>query len=162
MSDPWYNAPELRQAVKDLLINWAWHYSGGQENLGYPDHQPFTTPPLREKPRPPRYLGLDDAVRVEAAFRQSSERWPEEEPKSLRSLASSLRPGAYRMYLRIDFVLMAGYAEHTKAKALGMGRSTYRRRVEEAMFWFWQEFNRLDSVDKKAYYSGNIARDGGK
>lgn len=142
MKNPsWYDNDELRATVKDLLINWAWHYSGGMDQLGYPDHEPFTTPPVREKPRPPRYLGPQEADRVEEVFRRAAERWPEDEPGSLEALARSIRPGAFRLYLRLEFVIFAGQAEHTKAKALKMSRSTYRRRIEDAMFWFWSEYS---------------------
>ena len=138
--ETWDNSPELRHGVKDLLINWAWHYSGGHENLGYPDHQPFSSPPARDRPKPPRYLGQDEADKVESVFRKASERFPEDEPRSLHSLARSLRPGAYRVYLRLEFILMAGSAEQSKAKAMRMSRRTYRRRIDDAMFWFWSEY----------------------
>jgi hypothetical protein len=133
----WDESPELRQSVKALLINWGWHYSGGMPNIGYYDHQPFTTPPHREKPRPPEYLGQREADEVEETLRREAMRHPEDEPKSLAQLARSLRPSAYRMWLWIEFVRFSGLPDEIKAKATRTSRRTYRRRIDDAMFWYW-------------------------
>ena len=66
----WSNSPELRKSVQLLLSDWGRWSQGGWPDLGYPSHEPWTTPP--EEERAARYraaIDVDQAERTEAAVR---------------------------------------------------------------------------------------------
>jgi hypothetical protein len=140
LREKWDNSPELRDGVHRLLVNWAWHYRGAVANLGYPNHQPFTTPPSRTAARPPEYLGHNEAERVERVLREASQEHPEDEPRRLQDLARSLRPSAYRVLIRLEYVLCSDMPAQVKAAKLSVSRRTYKRRLDDAQFWFWQRY----------------------
>ncbi len=121
--EQWDNADETRQAVKRRLINWGWHYRGGGDNLGYPDHQPFTTPPARVQSRPPEYIGQDDADRVEYLITTGAQ-------ASLVGLRNLI-------ILKTEYVT-GHLTQESRAKSRGLSRSTYQRRVADADFWFYR------------------------
>ena len=121
--EQWDNAEEARQAVKRRLINWGWHYRGGMVNLGYPDHQPFTTPPARVQARPPEYIGQDDADRVEYLITTGAQ-------ASLVGLRNLI-------ILKTEYVT-GHLTQESRAKSRGLSRSTYQRRVADADFWFYR------------------------
>lgn len=62
----WQESPELRKSVQILLADWGRAYRGGWPDLGYPDHQPWTTPPQRD-PAPP--YDAEQAHQTEQAIR---------------------------------------------------------------------------------------------
>ena len=121
--DQWDNSPEAQRAIKRRLINWGWHYRGGGDNLGYPDHQPFTTPPHRQTARPPEYIGQDDADAVELLITSAAQ--------------ASLVAMRNAMVLRAEYIL-GHLTQESRAKSRGMTRSTFQRRVADADFWFYK------------------------
>ena len=128
--EQWDNADETRRAVKRRLINWGWHYRGGGVNLGYPDHQPFTTPPARVQARPPEYIGQDDADRVEYLITSGAQ-------ASLVGLRNLI-------ILKTEYV--TGYlTQESRAKSRGLSVRTYLRRVADADFWFYRRSRESDT-----------------
>lgn len=66
----WSNSPETRKAVQILLSEWGRWSKGAWPDLGYPTHEPWTTPP--EEAREAKYLAAidaDQAERTEKAVR---------------------------------------------------------------------------------------------
>lgn len=120
--ETWDNSPELREGVRERLINWGWHFFGGRPNLGYADHTNFATPPDKRPSRPPKYLGLEDAEEVEYIISSASQ--------------ASLSNMRYAIILKTEHV-MAHLPQEVKARIRGMSRSTYQRRISEAEWWFY-------------------------
>lgn len=131
----WDASPELKKSIRAQLINWAWHHMGGLPELGYPDHQPFTTPPDRARARPAEYLGVDDAEKVERIIRTSLNA-PLPEDSSLGDLRRRVYPLFHAQILRYEYVKAQHLPQRGRADKLGLSRSTYLRRVDDAELWF--------------------------
>lgn len=120
--EQWDGTECMRLAVKRRLINWGWHYRGGMDNLGYSDHQPFTTPPRRTSARPPEYIGQDDADKVERLITSAAQ-------AGLVNLRNAI-------ILRTEYVT-GHLTQESRAKSKGLSVRTYLRRVEDADYWFY-------------------------
>lgn len=68
--ETWANSPELRKSVGIILSDWGRASRGGWPDLGYPSHQPWTTPPEEEREaRCQKSIDMDQVERTEAAVR---------------------------------------------------------------------------------------------
>jgi predicted DNA-binding protein (UPF0251 family) len=102
---------------------------GGEPQLGYPDHTTFTTPPKRGEGHYQPEHGPDDADTVERVITTAAQ----VSLQGMRNLA----------VLRLQYV-RRDLPQSEKARRISVSRRTFRRRVDEARFWFWRVSQQLD------------------
>lgn len=130
----WENNKELRDSVEQRLRDWGWHMFGGEPDLGYPNHSNFTTPPKPDHARYQPEHGVDDARAVEDIITSTAQ--------------ASLHAKSNQIVLRLQYA-RRDLDQTEKARRIGASRRTFRRRLDEARFWFWRQAQMFDEVAKE-------------
>jgi predicted DNA-binding protein (UPF0251 family) len=127
--EQWDNSRELRHSVEQRLRDWGWHQFGGEPDLGYPNHSPFTDPPRPDYQHYHPEHGPDDADVVARVITSCAQ-------ASLEGLRNS-------EVLRMQFI-RRDLTQKQRAARLGYSRRTYQRRLDAAMFWFYRISDQFD------------------
>ena len=123
----WSESPELRDSVKDDLIEWGRAQKGGFPDLGYPQNPPFTVEPQR---MPPAY----DADKVDA-ITDTLTMW-----NLVQRMMGTDKQRA--MAWRLRAILIAHFISNAPAESIAkkfrISRRTFWRQLDEAMYRFWR------------------------
>ena len=122
----WNDSPQLRESVREDLVEWGRAQRGGWPDLGYPKEAPFSNEPQRQ---PPSY----DLDKVDA-MTKTLILWTLE-LHNIPDLDKRARFARMLKVLKVHFISDA--PAEAKARRFKTSIRTFWRLVDEASFRFW-------------------------